>query len=64
MQSCVVRPGRAMHKGEVNYRGYEVLLRCNKTEHTGNSWAPEKAAHCEVKGDRIAAVKVKVEAVK
>ncbi len=53
-----------MHKGEVNYRGYKVLLRCNKTEHTQDSSAPEKAAHPEVKGDRIPLVKVKVEAVK
>lgn len=41
----------------------KVLLRCNKMEHTENSSAAEKAAHAEVKGDRIV-VKVKVEAVK
>lgn len=50
-----------MQKGEVNYCGYKVLLRCNKTEHTQNSSAPEKGAQPEVKGDRIPMVKMKVE---
>lgn len=45
MQNCVICPTRVMHKGEVNYRAYKVLLRCNKAEYTQNSSVPEKAAH-------------------
>lgn len=45
MKNCVICPRRVMHKWEVNYRAYKVLLRRNKTEHTQNSSVPEKAAY-------------------